>query len=190
MPELHIRRALPADAPAIVAISRATFVETFGHLYRPQDLAAFLEESYDLEQIRADLADPAKAFWLVEADGEVVGHGLAGPCGLPHPDVTPASGELKRFYLLKAHQNGGTGRRLFAEIMDWLLKDGPRDLWIGVWSENHGALRFYARQGFEQVGTYGFQVGETIDHEFILRRSAHSFSNEAMSSADSFAGAP
>lgn len=188
MPELHIRRAQPQDAAAVVAISRATFVETFGHLYRPQDLAAFLDENYHLDRTRADLADPAKAFWLVEADGQAVGHALAGPCGLPHAEVTRRSGELKRFYLLKAFQNGGTGKRLFAEIMAWLLKDGPRDLWIGVWSENHGALRFYRREGFEQVGTYGFPVGETIDHEFILRRPAHSSSNKAASPPDSVAG--
>ena len=188
MPELHIRRAAPEDTAAVVAISQATFVETFGHLYRPHDLATFLDASYDPDQTRADLANPAKAFWLVEAGDQVVGYALAGPCGLPHAEVTAACGELKRFYLLKAFQNGGTGKQLFAEIMAWLLKDGPRDLWIGVWSENHGALRFYHRQGFEQVGTYGFQVGETVDHEFILRRAAHSFSNKAMSTPDSVAG--
>ena len=189
MPELHIRRAHPQDTEAVVAVSRATFIETFGHLYSPADLTDFLASAYDPDQTRAALADPAKAFWLVEDGDEVAGYALAGPCGLPHAEVTPACGELKRFYLLKAFQNGGIGKRLFAEIMDWLLKDGPRDLWIGVWSENHGALRFYHRQGFEQVGTYGFQVGETVDHEFILRRAAHSFSNKAVSTPDNIAGA-
>ena len=46
----------------------------------------------------------------------------------------------------------------------------PRRLWIGVWSENLGAQRLYARRGFEQVGTYAFAVGRVRDHEFILRR--------------------
>ena len=63
--------------------------------------------------------------------------------------------------------------------------EGPRDVWIGVWSENHGAQRFYARHGFEKVGEYGFTVGRTVDHEFILRRSADSFSNQASQSAES-----
>ena len=45
-----------------------------------------------------------------------------------------------------------------------------RDVWIGVWSENHGAQRLYARHGFEKVGEYEFKVGQTRDHEFILRR--------------------
>lgn len=165
-----IRRAGPADADALVAIGRATFAETFGHLYPPQDLAAFLAEAHSLARAQADLEDPAKAVWLVEADGEVVGYAIAGPCHLPHPEVTPACGELERIYLLAAHQGGGVGGRLLAETLAWLEKDGRRRLWIGVWSENFGAQRLYARHGFMQVGTYEFVVGQTRDQEFILRR--------------------
>ena len=169
-PAPTIRRATLADAEALVAIGRMTFAETFGHLYPPQDLATFLAEAHGLGRARADLADPAKAVWLVEAGGEVIGYALAGPCHLPDPDVTPACGELERLYLVKAHQGGGAGGRLLAEVLAWLEKDGPRRLWIGVWSENHGAQRLYARHGFEQVGTYEFVVGQTRDHELILRR--------------------
>jgi hypothetical protein len=64
-----IRRATPADAEALVAIGRLTFAETFGHLYPPEDLTAFLEDAHSLERARADLADPAKAVWLVEDAG-------------------------------------------------------------------------------------------------------------------------
>jgi GNAT superfamily N-acetyltransferase len=172
MSEPVIRRAGPADAEALSAIGKATFSETFAHLYPPQDLEAFLGEAYGLEKTRADLANPAKAAWLVERDGQVIGHALAGPCKLPHAEVTPACGELDRLYLLKAHQGGGLGSRLLAEVFAWLEKDGPRDLWIGVWSENFGAQKLYARHGFTQVGTYDFVVGQTRDHEFILRRKA------------------
>jgi ribosomal protein S18 acetylase RimI-like enzyme len=173
-----IRRAGLADAAALSAIGEATFRETFGHLYPRSDLEPFLAQAYALDRSRADLAHPAKASWIVEADGAVVGFALAGPCDLPHPEVTPRSGELKRIYLLKAWQNGGLGRRLFAETLAWLQAGGPRDVWIGVWSENHGAQRFYARQGFEKVGEYGFVVGNTVDLEYILSRDAVSFSGE------------
>jgi ribosomal protein S18 acetylase RimI-like enzyme len=171
MSDLIIRRAVPADAEALAEIGARTFTETFAHLYPPEDLAAFLAASYGIEKTRADLANPSKAAWIVETpEGEVVGHALAGPCKLPHPDVTPDCGELDRFYLLKSHQNGGTGGRLWREILAWLEAPGPRDLWIGVWSENLGAQRFYARHGFEKVGEYGFEVGGTVDREFILKR--------------------
>ena len=171
-----IRRAGMADAVVLAELGARTFSDTFAHLYPPQDLEAFLAEAYGLERTRADLADPAKAQWIVEAGGHPVGYALAGPCDLPHPEVSAQSGELKRFYLLKDWQGGGLGARLFADVMAWLEREGPRDIWIGVWSENLGAQRFYARHGFEKVGEYGFRVGGTVDHEFILRRAAHNSS--------------
>lgn len=173
-----IRRAVDADAEMLSSLGERTFIETFGHLYSAGDLARYLEEAYNLERTRADLADPDKAVWVAECGGDVVGYALAGRCGLPHPEVTPECGELKRLYLIKTHQNYGLGRLLFAEAMAWLQRHGPRTVWIGVWSQNLGAQRFYARHGFEKVGEYGFPVGDHVDREFIMARRAESFAAE------------
>lgn len=170
MSEPVIRHAVPADAEALAAIGAETFCETFAHLYPPEDLQSYLARAYAVDATRAGLADPANAAWLVERDGEAIGYAQVGPCHLPHPDVTPTCGELYRLYMRKAQQTGGVGSRLLAEALGWLEKDGPRRLWIGVWSENLGAQRLYARHGFEKVGEYAFEVGATRDHEFILRR--------------------
>src|SRR4051812_44364845 len=167
---LDLRRATPADADALSSLGARTFTETFGHLYPTEDLEAYLASAYGLERTRRELEHPDKATWLLEDDGEAVGYALAGPCDLPHPAVTPACGELKRLYVLKSHQGGGTGSRLLTSALDWLERDGPRALWIGVWSQNHGAQRLYQRLGFDKVGEYIFPVGETKDLEFILRR--------------------
>ena len=171
MTELSIRKAVEFDAHTLSEIGAATFIETFGHLYPQADLTAYLAVAYDVEDTRLSLVSPSKASWLVEDQGRVVGFATAGLCDLPHPEVGPQSYELKRFYLLKSHQNGGTGSTLFGQVMAWLLAQNPKDLWIGVWSENLGAQRFYKRHGFEQVGEYGFKVGATVDLEFILRRT-------------------
>jgi GNAT superfamily N-acetyltransferase len=169
-----IRRAGIADAETLSALSAATFSATFAHLYPPSDLAAFLEESYAPERSRAQLADPRIATWLMEAQSEAgleaVGYAMAGPCGLPHPDVTAACGELKRIYMLPAWQGGGRGSRLLATALAWLEAETAGALWIGVWSQNLGAQRLYERMGFAKVGEYVFKVGQTRDHEFILRR--------------------
>jgi len=172
MTDAVIRRATPQDAQALSRIGRATFVETFGHLYPDEDLTEFLEQAYGLERTKKDLADPDKASWIVEAAGKVVGHALAGPSELPHPDVAPGDGELKRLYVLKAFQGGGTGSRLLSQVLDWLEARGSPRIWIGVWSENHGAQRLYSRAGFKKVGEYEFPVGRVRDQEFILVRTA------------------
>jgi GNAT superfamily N-acetyltransferase len=169
-----IRRAGPGDAQALSRIASRTFTDTFGHLYPPQDLQTFLAESYSLEACEHVLADDACAVWLLEDRGVAVGHALAGPCTLPHAEVAQGDGELKRLYVLLDHQNGGWGGRLFRTALEWLERDGPRTLWIGVWSQNHGAQRLYARNGFEHVGDYDFIVGNIRDHEFILRRPVRS----------------
>ena len=70
----------------------------------------------------------------------------------------------------QGEQNGGVGRALFEQALAWLERDGPRTLWISVWSENYGAQRFYGRHGFEFAGEYAFIVGEQRDREFMYRR--------------------
>src|SRR3569833_3083327 len=120
MPEPIIRSARLADAETLSAIGAQTFAETFGHLYPPRDLERFLADAYDLERTKKDLADPAKASWLVEIGDQAIGYGSAGPCGLPHAEVTPQCGEIKRIYFRKAAQGGGLGARLFGQMPAWL----------------------------------------------------------------------
>ena len=63
-----IRRATPADAEALSTLSRTCFTQTFGHLYAPADLAAFLDEAYSPTVLRAELEDPHRATWLLFED--------------------------------------------------------------------------------------------------------------------------
>lgn len=166
-----IRRATIDDADTLSSLGARTFTETFAHLYPSEDLETFLAHAYGLERTRNDLAHPEKASWILEdEDGEAIGYALAGPCDLPHEEVRPEDGELKRIYVLKSHQGGGRGSLLLNTALDWLERDGPRRLWIGVWSENFGAQKLYGRKGFTKAGEYFFKVGETNDLEFILRR--------------------
>ena len=195
-----IRRATPADAKALSALSRTCFTQTFGHLYDPADLDAFLDEAYSPTVLRAELNDPERATWLLfdepvdEAGATLssadhpgtpepgdeapassisqapIGYVTACPAHLPHPDVAPGDGEVQRLYILQGYQGGGRGTLLLNTALEWLERDGPRTLWIGVWSENYGAQRFYARHGFEIVGEYSFMVGDHADHELITRR--------------------
>jgi ribosomal protein S18 acetylase RimI-like enzyme len=167
-----IRRATRDDAHSLSEIGGRSFIEAFGHLYGVDDLDAFLKESHHPDRYLRYLADEAYALWLLEDGSDVVGYALAGPSGLPHPEVTPADGELKRLYVLASAQNGGWGGRLFEAALDWLHRDGPRTVWISVWSENFAAQRFYARHGFGKVGEYEFPVGRVRDREFMFRRTA------------------
>ena len=166
---IKIRLAKADDAAALESVGRETFTETFGHLYPTHDLKAFLDSAHLAENYSAWIASKAYGVWIAEQDAQAVGYAVAGPCDLPHAEVTPTCGELKRIYLLNRAQNGGAGTRLMTACFDWLVKPGRR-LWIGVWSQNYGAQRLYGRHGFTKVGEYEFPVGEIRDREFILSR--------------------
>ena len=165
-----IRRATPDDAATLSRLAARTFTETFGHPYPPEDLEAFLADAYAVAKQHLILSHPDYAVWLLEDDGEAFVTAAVGPCVLPRRVARRC--ELKRLYLMASHQRGGWGGRLFDTALGWLERDGPRTLWIGVWSGNAGAQRFYARRGYEPVGEYLFPVGRVQDLEFILRRPA------------------
>jgi GNAT superfamily N-acetyltransferase len=165
------RRAVPGDAVALAGLARETFVETFGHLYRPADLAAFLEKSQSVAAYAPLLEDPRVAVWVAEGPGGgLTGFLTAGPCKLPLPEPEPNAGEIRQLYLRSSVQGGGLGSRMLVAGLEWLAAQGHYPLYVGVWSGNFGAQRLYGRFGFEKVGEYDFPVGEHLDREFILRR--------------------
>lgn len=178
MVPVMIRPATHEDLPVLQALSTETFCETFGHLYAHEDLRAYLDETYSEAALTALLDDPAHRFLLgeEEVDGAttVVGYVLAGPCDLEHEQVRPGDGEIKRLYLRRTHQGGGRGSALMTAAVQWLLKQGPRVLWLGVWENNFGAQRFYQRFGFEEVGDHVFLIGGHEDRDLVYRRPASS----------------
>lgn len=169
---LRTRRATVADADTVARLAVETFVEKFGHLYSAEDLTDYLRLAYGEQAILESLQNPSNATWLLLDGDTAVGFALIGPAGLPHPDIVDGDGEIKRFYVDPSRTGQGLGRVLMETVLQDLLKAGPRTLWLGVYSDNDGAQRFYQRYGFEHAGEYEFPVGETRDREFIYRRPA------------------
>lgn len=163
---IRYRMATEADAPALADMFAQSFTETFGHLYRPEDLAAFLKQ-LDEAGWRDELVDPGLTIRLAEEDGRLVAFAKVGTITLPvEPDV-PAT-ELRQLYILKQWQ----GRGLAAELMDWALDEargqGARRVYLTVYVDNHRARRLYERYGFTFLGPYAFKVGEQYDEDHIM----------------------
>src|ERR1700761_5839161 len=72
MTSVQLRVAGPADAETLAALGAATFTETFGHLYPPEDLADFLGRQHTPALYAAWAADGRYRLWLAEQDGRAV----------------------------------------------------------------------------------------------------------------------
>ena len=108
--------------PRSIAIFDASFSETFGHLYRPEDLAAFLT-SFAVERLAANsFADPAYAFRLAEVDGEPAGYAKIGPPQIPVETDRPA---IAARSALRPQEHHGAG--VAQVLMDWAIDAGARD---------------------------------------------------------------
>jgi GNAT superfamily N-acetyltransferase len=164
---LAYRDATLEDAPAIDALFRQGFTDTFAHLYDPKDLAAFFA-GFTLAAWQSELADPDFAFRLAEEDGVLAGYAKTAPVSLPVAPAGPAA-ELRQLYVLKRWHGGGIARSL----MDWVVAEalgrGAEELYLSVFTDNHRAKSFYARYGFEPIGPYIFMVGDHADEDILMR---------------------
>lgn len=171
---LLIRAALPEEAESLARFGRRTFDETFiedfAMGYAEADLQELYARAYVPEAFARRISDPEQLVLVAESAGTMIGMATAGPCALPHPDVRPQHGELKQLYVARSAQGLGVGGKLLDATLGWLEGDGPRPLWIGVWSGNLRAQAVYAARGFEKAGEYEFPVGSARDREFVLRR--------------------
>ena len=162
------RDATPADAARLAQLGARTFTETFGQLYTPENLSAFLV-NHSEARWREELSDPALSIRLGESDGMPVAYAKIGPPTLPfEPNGQPI--ELRQFYVLKRWHGQGTAH----DLMDWAIAEATRrgaaELFLSVFVDNHRARRFYERYGFEAVGRYAFMVGKHADEDIVMRK--------------------
>ena len=167
MTEITYRNATEADAPLMARLGPQTFVETFGHLYSAENLAAFLL-NHSEQNWRTELTDPRYTVRLAEQDGEAIAFAKVGPASLPF-EVTGPTAELRQFYVLGPWQGAGIAPVLMDWVIDEARRRGAGAIFLSVFVDNIRAQRFYARYGFEAVGRYDFMVGCHADEDVIMR---------------------
>ncbi|MEH3040681.1 MAG: GNAT family N-acetyltransferase [Sphingomonas paucimobilis] len=162
-----LRDATVADAPLLVTIGTETFTDTFGHLYQPDDLAAFLAK-FTVAAWEEELSDPRFHVVLAMAGDAAVGYAKLGPPSLPF-EPTGVAIELRQFYLRKAAQGTGLAATMMEHMLAKARAAHADELFLSVFVDNHRARRFYERYGFERVGTYDFMVGNHRDEDDVMR---------------------
>ena len=111
------RDAIPADGPALADMAKRSFTDTFGTLYRPEDLAAFLDQAFGANGLPAHLSDPGYTIRLaLDDDGAIVGFAKLGPVAFPG-DWPATAIELHQLYVRADQHGAGVGPAL----MDWAI---------------------------------------------------------------------
>ena len=174
---MTIREATPGDAAALGALARTSYAEAFGATMHPDDLAAHLEHELSSEKFWEMLHEDM--FLLAETGEEIVGFLQSGQADLDAAWLTepvelrPGDGYLERLYVRAAYQNRGVGSALLKAALEHPKLCDCRTVFLDVWAENAGAVRFYARHGFVKGGElpfYAASTGEKIGVDDLMAR--------------------
>jgi len=178
---VRIRRAKSSDAERVAAFGAKafvrTFVEEFKIPYPEQELKRYLDESYDKNVFESWISSSKHCLWVAELVGDdkddctIAGYCAAGPCTLPHGDVSAENGELYKLYIDPAFFGSSLAQALFS-LAETFLKSGVYSgklRYLSVWSENIRAQKFYERNGYGFLSEYEYPVGDHRDREFIYR---------------------
>jgi ribosomal protein S18 acetylase RimI-like enzyme len=166
-----IRRGTENDADLLAKLGATTFYESFAAQNTPENMAAYLAQTFGPEKQRAELADPRNTFLIAENDAVAIGYAQLRVGKAPACVSDPQAIELVRLYVSSTFQGSGIGGRLMEACLTEARQAGYQTIWLGVWQQNTRAQAFYKRWKFSIVGEHVFQLGDDPQMDWLMERS-------------------
>lgn len=171
MADFVLRRCVPGDEPMLSLVGGASFLEAFADVLDGPDILAHWHKNHSVEAYAKYLAPPENRVYVAEV---APGNAAVGYIVCTAPDfpieTKPEDYELRRIYLLHRFQGCGIGRALMDQAIASARELGYKRLLLGVYGANHGAIRFYEKAGFTQIGERFFTVGATTHHDAVMAK--------------------
>lgn len=160
----------PDEVDVLAEISRETFVQAFGAMNDPKDIAAYVGTAFTAISLSRQMEAAGTQFHFAEREGAVLGYlkTNTGPAQNERFDVP--SLEVERIYVLPGFQGQGVGRDLLAAAMARARREGAARVWLGVWEHNTAARAFYWAQGFTDFGQHPFQLGADLQTDILMQK--------------------
>ena len=163
---LAVRKAIEADAAAIVRVGRASFYDTFVNLFTSHDeLERYLDLTYNADRIQKSISKQNNSYFLALINEEVAGFAKIKKTS-PHEVIKSENqSELQRIYVLKEYHGCGGGQGLLDAAIKEAQELGTGQLWLDVHTSNEKAKRFYEKNGFSKAGNHTYTIGaQTFDY--------------------------
>ena len=168
--DLSLKPCTQGDFDTLRELSIRTYYETFAHLNTPEDMAAYLDEAFNAQRLSRELDNPDSSFFFLYADECLAGYLKLNEAPSQTDINDAASLEIERIYVSKEFQGAGLGQYLMEQAISIAAERSKACVWLGVWEKNERAIRFYKRNGFREIGTHIFVMGEDVQTDYIMRR--------------------
>jgi diamine N-acetyltransferase len=165
--DVIIRRATVYDANTLAELSKQTFFDTFTGTCTDEDMEQFLQEYFNIDQVKSELSNENDLFFFAEIEGVPAGYVrmMEDYSNFELMKKWKAL-ELKRIYVDKEFHGKGVAKELINFVERFARENKYEVLWLGVWEHNLRAKRFYEKNGFTDSGyMHNFPIGNTPQYD-------------------------
>ncbi|MCP3944092.1 MAG: GNAT family N-acetyltransferase [Desulfobacteraceae bacterium] len=169
MGKLTVRAVTENDILALQKISKNTFLETFASEESASDIEQYVEESFSVASLSAQVANPGSRFFFSEIENEVVGYLKVNLDSEQTEQRLGQTVEMERLYVLSPYHGDNVGKLLFEKSVEIAKRHNAGSLWLGVWDGNERALGFYHKNGFVEFGKRNFKFGQVEAVNLLMK---------------------
>lgn len=161
MIKIETRIATKQDAVCIALLGRVTFTETFGHLFQDkQDLLNYYDATFTVDKIENSIAKSSNVFWISFVNKLPAGYAKLKLNSKSEFITKENVCQLQKIYVLKDFLSMKIGLELQRELLKKAKELKFETVWLSVLKSNERAINFYLKNGFENIGAHGFQIGK------------------------------
>jgi ribosomal protein S18 acetylase RimI-like enzyme len=169
MNPIEIQKATLNDLEILQKISIQTFTETFAAVNTPDNLANYINDSFNTEQLTTELSNRNSMFYLAYSNAVAVGY-LKINFGDAQTETHDQNAlEVHRIYVLQTFHGKNIGQLLLNEAKKLAENNGITSIWLGVWEENYRAIQFYAKNGFVVFDQHVFTLGNDKQTDLLMQ---------------------
>lgn len=169
MNPIEIQKATLNDLEILQKISIQTFTETFAAVNTPDNIANYINDSFNTKQLTTELSNRNSMFYLAYSNAVVVGY-LKINLGDAQTETHDQNAlEVHRIYVLQTFHGKSIGQLLLNEAKKLAENNGIASIWLGVWEENNRALQFYAKNGFVVFDQHVFTLGNDKQTDLLMQ---------------------
>jgi ribosomal protein S18 acetylase RimI-like enzyme len=77
--------------------------------------------------------------------------------------------EIERIYVVHHFHGKKIGQLLFEKAIQIAQQKKVTFVWLGVWEENHRAIQFYTKNGFEAFDKHIFVLGDDEQTDIMMK---------------------
>ncbi len=164
--DVDIRPAEPSDLEALAQLSQAVFRETFGahYIWVQSAFDQYLQDAFSPAAFQKLITKSNYKVLVCDQQSQLVGYATLEFL----PDLAEA--EIQRFYLSSSVHGKGIAHRLMEHCLSLTQHPAYQTLKLGVWQQNHRAIRFYRKWGFSIAGYKSFLLGSILEYDYLMKR--------------------